>query len=175
MDAIIQTESQIQTAECVGCGYCCMKAPCAASSRLYPGVTHCPQLVWSDDLSRYLCKLALLPGEVGERYRKELAINAGCSSSLFNTWREDVHKRSVTEASPYDHVSNPIPPDFQLFLGILANQWVSGDLLYLTALQLQERLEKDLHYTKEEAAEYIVHVLKIFNENRKSYVKDFMG
>ena len=47
MDAIIQTESQIQTAECVGCGYCCMKAPCAASSRLYPGVTHCPQLVWS--------------------------------------------------------------------------------------------------------------------------------
>lgn len=161
----------IRVAECVGCGYCCMKAPCVASSRLYPGVKYCPQLVWSDDLGRYLCHLSMLPGAVGERYRNELSIGAGCCSSL-NTWRRDVRRRNVLEANP---MSNPLPSEFQLFLGVLGNQWITSDVLALTLYTLHTRLQSDLHYTEEEATRYIEHIERLFNENRRSYVKDFMG
>lgn len=161
----------IQVAECVGCGYCCKKAPCVASTRLYPGARYCPQLIWGDDLGRYLCHLSMIPGSVGEKYRQELSIGAGCSSSL-NTWRQDVRQRNTLAANP---VSNPIPSEFQLFLGVLGNQWVSGDLLALTIMAFQTRLQSDLHYSEEEAAEYVRFIERLFSENRKSYVKDFMG
>ena len=160
-----------RVAECVGCGYCCMKAPCVASARLYPGAKHCPQLVWSDDLGRYRCHLSMLPGSVGERYRNELSIGAGCCSSL-NSWRRDVKRRDVVEGA---QVSNPLPLEFQLFLGILGNQWISGDVLALTLMALRIRLQSDLCYTGEEAANYIKHIERLFNENRKSSIQDFMG
>jgi hypothetical protein len=117
----------------------------------------------------------MLPGQVGERYRQELSIDAGCSSSLFNTWRDDVRERSVAEAQPYDYLSNPLPPEFQLFLGVLGKQWISSDVLALTLYTFHVRLRSDLHYTEEEAARYIEYIDRLFNENRKSYVDDFMG
>jgi hypothetical protein len=117
----------------------------------------------------------MLPGEVGQRYRQELAIDAGCSSPLFNTWREDVKERSVAVANPYDYISNPLSSEFQLFLAILGKQWVSGDLLELIILEFQYRLHCDYHYTEEEAKRYAERIRNALTENRKSYVKDFMG
>lgn len=70
-------------AECVGCSYCCRKAPCALSMELYHGREPCPALWWNGTM--YRCGLARL-------YEEELAIGAGCSSSL-NTWRQDVRER----------------------------------------------------------------------------------
>ena len=70
--------------QCVGCGYCCLKAPCAISVDVYKGKREpCPALYWNG--SMYRCGLAKL-------WTDELAIGAGCSSSL-NTWRQDVRER----------------------------------------------------------------------------------
>jgi len=68
---------------CVGCGYCCLKAPCAVSIEVYGQIDRCLALYWNG--SMYRCGLAKL-------WTEELAIGAGCSSSL-NDWRQDVKKR----------------------------------------------------------------------------------
>ena len=79
-------------ADCVGCGYCCMKATCVVGFLRYidePGI--CPALIWSEESNRYFCQLALdEPERIGE---KELYIGEGCSSSFLNSWRVDVRKR----------------------------------------------------------------------------------
>jgi len=79
--------------KCVGCGYCCIKAKCATSERLYPNAKTCPQLHWQRD--RYVCGLMLLPGMEGETHRRELAADEGCSSGL-NSWRKDIRRRVGT-------------------------------------------------------------------------------
>lgn len=74
-------------ADCVGCGYCCMKAMCSVGVREHGGDEgRCPYLVWEND--RYWCYLVLT-----EKVSwKELFIECGCSSSL-NNWRYDVKFR----------------------------------------------------------------------------------
>jgi hypothetical protein len=70
---------------CVGCGYCCLKAPCCFAVQKYlldPG-ERCPSLYWNGEM--YRC--ADYDPEVWER---EFGI--GCSSSL-NTWRQEVKQR----------------------------------------------------------------------------------
>jgi len=77
--------------ECVGCGYCCIKAPCAESMSLFQS-KQCPVLHWNNDSKRYECLLVKDPSFKGDFYRKELAIGEGCCSSL-NSWRKNVKKR----------------------------------------------------------------------------------
>jgi hypothetical protein len=89
--------------KCVGCGYCCIKAKCAGSQRLYPDAKICPQLHWQGD--RYFCGLMFLPGIEGATYRKELAAGEGCYSGL-NSWRKDVCRRDGKEKTPYDSSRN---------------------------------------------------------------------
>ena len=50
--------------ECVGCGYCCLNAPCRLFEKL-----PCPSLEFKD--GRYLCKEA-------DTRRDELKIGKGC-------------------------------------------------------------------------------------------------
>jgi hypothetical protein len=70
--------------ECVGCGYCCLKAPCALSVRIHGYMQEkCPALIWSG--TRYLCRYA-------DHFKTELAIGAGCCSAL-NSWRQEVKDR----------------------------------------------------------------------------------
>jgi hypothetical protein len=66
---------------CVGCGYCCIKVPCAQSLHTW-GKRDCPALVWNG--KRYICEKA---GQWSELY-----IGEGCCASL-NTWRLDVRNR----------------------------------------------------------------------------------
>ena len=87
--------------KCVGCGYCCIKAKCVASERLYPNAKICPQLKWLGD--RYICGLMTLPGSTGEFYRRELAANEGCSSGL-NSWRQDIRRRD-NNVNEYEDVA----------------------------------------------------------------------
>jgi len=74
---------------CVGCGYCCMKAPCSVIWRMmlfWTGkpifIKRCPALYWNGE--RYACRLAA----VSARARELLVIGAGCTSSL-NSWRQE--------------------------------------------------------------------------------------
>ena len=76
--------------DCVGCGYCCLTAPCACgwTSVWEPG-GGCPHLVWNGE--RYLCERAI-EGPGASDFRIALAIGEGCCSSL-NSWRQDVRYR----------------------------------------------------------------------------------
>lgn len=72
-------------APCVGCGYCCLSAPCQ-SNWVQNG--RCVKLIWDKTKERYLCQKAL----EDKLFCEYMAIGAGCSSSL-NTWRRDVRYR----------------------------------------------------------------------------------
>lgn len=79
------------TKACVGCGYCCISAPCVAALKLHGShLNHCPELHWNG--ARYVCRLMLREGKTGAFYRRELYAGEGCSSGL-NTWRRDVRPR----------------------------------------------------------------------------------
>lgn len=67
---------------CVGCGFCCLKAPCTLSMGKF-GERRCPALKWNEE--RYICELA-------SDHWEGLHIGAGCCCAL-NTWRLDVRNR----------------------------------------------------------------------------------
>ncbi len=78
---------------CKGSGYCCMKAPCWVSKRVYGEERlreegRCPALIWDEQENRYFCEQAKNDPEIA----KELSVNVGCSSSL-NTFRKNVLHR----------------------------------------------------------------------------------
>lgn len=80
----------MRTSPCIGCGYCCMKVPCPVSYLMgwdrYPDP--CGGLVW-DEAGRYWCRAVLEePERTVVRLKEQMAIGAGCSSSLFNEQRE---------------------------------------------------------------------------------------
>lgn len=75
--------------KCVGCGYCCIKAPCSVVLMVYPRLKigdRCPVLRWSVPKHRYICDFA-------KHFPLRLTIGEGCTSNL-NTWRKDVKKRT---------------------------------------------------------------------------------
>jgi len=68
--------------KCVGCGYCCIMAPCVSSLHRW-GVRDCPALVWNGE--RYVCEMA---GPWG----KLLQIGEGCIGGP-DSWRRNVRNR----------------------------------------------------------------------------------
>jgi len=156
---------------CVGCGYCCLKTPCEAARRLYPGVTECPQLEWDESEGRYFCGLMRLPGLIGEGYRKELYAGAGCCSNL-NSWRNDVKKRSRA-ATNYSYPQ--IPTMFQAFLKAYgAEPFRSSDSTALLIRGFRNELE-NLNYSNEDVKYIIKNVVYYIQENKTSKFKGFMG
>lgn len=155
-------------AECVGCGYCCIKTPCAVSIRLYPGAKKCPQLEWTND--RYTCGLMTLPEPLGADYRKELYANEGCCCAL-NSWRKDVKKR---EPELKRTSVNPLPEIMQIFIACLAQEFMSNDKMYLIVERMKSNLtEKD--YAEDEITSIAKSCIHAFKENQNSFMKNFMG
>jgi len=159
--------------KCVGCGYCCIKTKCSAAVRLYPESEQCPQLTWSDDDNRYYCGLMLLPGELGRAYRKELYAGTGCSSSLFNSWREDIRKRDEKDTEKLELIS-PIDQKFQAFLRCIGNQIMSSDIFKLTITAFVSELIQ-IGYEKSYAKFVGDNVLLYIKNNRPSFLKSFIG
>lgn len=92
------TEERYATmAQCVGCGMCCKQAACTAGviEAWKAGIQadECPFLYWVEAEGRYECQLA-------EQYSEELAIGIACSSSLFNTDREQTIQRLQRKGLP---------------------------------------------------------------------------
>lgn len=82
------------THACVGCGFCCAKAPCPYSINRYCMTHPCPGLYWNG--AQYRC------AHVDDQtLRGCVAIGAGCCSPL-NTWRG-----SKIERRP--EIENPLP------------------------------------------------------------------
>lgn len=120
----------IKVKDCVGCGFCCTKAVCAAGIRVHGPVTSCPSLIWDEEKHRHLCKLATLPGDLGFRYREELYIGAGCCCGLFNDWRNNIQDRTLKPKNKIIEIDR----HFKLFLYNLGKQWISKDVLSLTLM-----------------------------------------
>ena len=79
----------IRTKPCVGCGYCCTESPCGFAIQAYGSAwtSPCPLLVDRDN--RKWCNLVLdAKGQYREAIIADLAIGAGCSSSMFNSVRD---------------------------------------------------------------------------------------
>ncbi len=72
--------------QCVGSGYCCVKAQCMVSLALHGRKDECPELDWNGQ--RHVCKLMLMPDPQGANVRRQLSAGAGCCSSL-NSWRRE--------------------------------------------------------------------------------------
>jgi len=163
-------------APCVGCGFCCMKAPCAVAVRIHGSITSCPELVWVND--KYRCRLVTLPGQIGDRYRKEIGVGTGSCCSM-NSWRKDVKQRDRSEANPADPraITAPpvvIPPLMQTFLTALGREWIGGDAKWLTCHHWKCLLIKE--GMEEEKAEALFNLaLHYLNSNQASYLKDFLG
>jgi len=156
--------------ECVGCGFCCIKAPCEAARRLYGSVAKCRQLEWIEKEGRYRCGLMMFAGPLGEQYRKELHAGAGCCSNL-NSWRRDVKRRDLVDMDQY---WNPIDSIFQMFLKSLATNFVSSDKIELTIYSMEKDL-KLTGYSDKEISQIRVRILMMFTNNQSSFMKQFMG
>jgi hypothetical protein len=124
---------------CVGCGYCCIRAMCRIGLEKYGLHDICPGLFW--DGKKYRCRL------VRSNYKNIiliLAIGKGCCSNL-NTWRKNVRERDNKEIEK-----------------ILQKSWVNikdlvydfFDLAYITRvgilkdLELINEEELDIEHTK---------------------------
>lgn len=166
--AKIRSTEKIKTTPCVGCGYCCIKTPCDASRRLYPGASHCPQLLWLDD--RYECGLMKIAGLVGEGYRQELHAGEGCCCSL-NDWRKNVKRR---EPQLNRTLINPLPEVMQVFIKCLAAEFMSGDKMFMT-LHKMGVLLKESGYDEDEIENIKTCSMHVFSENQNSFMKEFMG
>jgi len=78
---------------CVQCGYCCSKAPCSYGKVSKDGT--CLFLVVEDkELGTFSCcaKKEIEEREKGSKYPM---FGCGCSSTLFNTVREEVIRKKV--------------------------------------------------------------------------------
>lgn len=164
----------VQIKKCVGCGYCCIKSKCVAAGRLYPSSKICPQLIWSSENNRHYCGLMLIGGLVGSAYKKELYAGTGCSSSLFNSWREDVKNRTQDRINSLEYVS-PINQEFQIFLHCLGSQLISSDLLKLTTFRFVCELQELGYYDKPEAEKVGKIILSYLEDNKQTLFKDFIG
>jgi len=153
---------------CVGCGYCCMKTPCDAARRLYPGATVCPQLEWLED--RYVCGLMMISGPLGADYKKELHAGAGCCSSM-NSWRQDIKKR----IPDLNHTNfNPLPEIMQVFIKNLGGQFISSDVIHLTLAGVHHDLV-ERKYDHAEVNSIVKHIYHAFDNQRSSFIKGFIG
>ena len=76
-------QRELSTSPCIGCGYCCTKAPCMVALMHYNyDIDACPALEW--DGKRHWCQLAReVPGAA-----EKLSVGAGCCSGL-NSWRRE--------------------------------------------------------------------------------------
>ena len=75
--------------KCVGCGYCCISAPCFLSAYNEWGDRYkrCERLYW--DGEKYRCKEI----ESNPEFAEGMGADVGCPSTLGNTWRQSVKRR----------------------------------------------------------------------------------
>ena len=83
---------------CIGCGHCCIKSPCS-----YELMKHgdrdeiCPELIWSVEDNRYICKAILNNPKVA----RALYAGEGCCANM-NSWRWDVKERFKNRFEKYE-------------------------------------------------------------------------
>ncbi len=144
----------MRNTECVGCGYCCRKAPCVISKALY-NKNKCPVLTY--DGKRYWCGLI-----------RQMAIGEGCSSSL-NSDRSIMVKQK-------NELMLPIPASNILtsFLKSFSRQWYSSDMLFMMLQSMAYDL-KEKGFKEKDIEETINKIKICMGVTRSKEAVDFMG
>lgn len=104
--------------DCIGCGYCCAKAPCAIGYQLHGEKAPCPELgfVSGRHWCMWVIKQELKNDEAeGVMAHKALDIGEGCCSPL-NSWRrESLEDRTKSEeGGESDPNMQNVPPGVAL-------------------------------------------------------------
>lgn len=106
IDAVYKSKEAIlkKTLQCIGCGYCCRKAPCGLAYGMFTRFFGtdlsdsniaillkkfggCPFLIWDNTTKKWRCSLYKnAPKILKEEFRCQLAIGRGCCAPL-NTYR----------------------------------------------------------------------------------------
>jgi len=84
------------TRPCLGCGFCCMKAPCGVltdrvKAALEDGWPNgCPELVFDEVEGRHWCGviLSLKTATDREKLKTNLSVGEGCCAGM-NSWRRE--------------------------------------------------------------------------------------
>ena len=89
-----------RTSHCVGCGYCCSKVVCILGFERFGPNPPCPALKEHD--GRFWCGIVeQATGMEKEELIDQLAIGAGCTSTMFNTVRDSqIAKMKEKNESP---------------------------------------------------------------------------
>ena len=81
--------ASIKPLPCCGCGYCCIKVPCCEGAYRWGPNAPCGGLRWDEEKQRFWCQVILdAPESKRDRLKEEMAMGAGCSSTLFNDHRD---------------------------------------------------------------------------------------
>ena len=158
-------------AQCIGCGYCCRKAPCAMAVRIYGRslTGPCPELVYHDD--RWWCRaIENARGPLRDHYEQDVAIGGGCSSSMFNQDRE--HIPTPFEIEKRAELSGQVegPLDYKRAFEIVCKQisgqfMLSGDGLWLVMHELETKMGKRARNA----------FVRAVRENRDKHTNEMMG
>lgn len=142
---------------CVGCGFCCKKAPCSLALRIFGNVTECPMLIWDENAHRYWCDACRKGGEVGARNRVELYIGEGCCCGL-NSDRNNIRP-------PEKATSNILSREAQILLAAIGREWISGDEIYFILERCKEKLGE----------EWVKAAAHLIQEQKSSSISNFVG
>ena len=156
---------------CIGCGFCCWQTPCQTA--IYHGGTTapCKFLEWDEKDQRHYCELCRHP-ILGEGYRKLHDVGAGCNSNL-NSWRQEPLKDRTTTVNERSF-RNIFHPAIQMLFRAIGQDFTSGDSFDLM-MHRWKVLMKDANYKDSEIELYFKQAKYLFNENRSSFMKEFMG
>lgn len=79
----------VRVAACIGCGFCCRKAPCAVAVQFQKvDQGKCAALIWNGQ--RWRCELYMSSNEDKKYIAKALAIGAGCCCNLNDYRRKNI-------------------------------------------------------------------------------------
>lgn len=166
---------QLKIQKCIGCGYCCMEAPCSAAVRLYGNSYPCPALTWSELEQRHYCNLCQLPRAVGEAFREELCINAGCCSNL-NSWRrEPLQNRTLIKKVTSLSIQSDIDKYFQIFLSCCGTPFLlTEDTLFLLLNHFKYKLNQQ-GMPSDKIQNLMDQIIYYIYENKDNQFRSFTG
>ena len=154
----MKTTEDIKTKDCVGCGFCCKKAPCALANRIFGATESCPALKWDEENGRYWCDICKKDNIISAKYRVELYIGEGCCCGL-NSDRNNI-RPPIPKHKTYSKEVKA------LLYAMARDMFCSGDALWLTINAAARELNDP------DFAKWALHWVR---ENRSQRTAEFMG
>ena len=105
-------------------------------------------------------------------YRQFLKQNKN-NEKVLNSWYYEplIDRTKIKKDIP---LTNPIPSMMQMFISVLAKEFMSSDAIFLVVNGFKGQLIKN-GYSKEGAEDIGTRCMELFNNQKSRYMKDFIG